>query len=344
METYKSKRIFEYDLMRVLFSLMVLGIHILAKIRGLAKPYNTTWYFVNIITNFFMICNPLFFMLSGKFSLHKTFEKKEDYRKYYKSKFIGIFVPFMITSIIVYILSNFKEKSIVDFIKRFLNDDIEGTYWFVYSLIGMITISPFLSKMIYNMSLADKKIFFWMSTIIVGIITSLSILKIKSAFTLTIFGIFYWNLYYIIGAFIEEIFNDKKSRILIICIGFITFIIQFLLERFYNSGYRLYNPSPILTFEALSLYFIILEFVKIKNNVIKSIISFVAMHTYSFYLLHAFIIKLVFENAKFNLNASPKMNLFYGLISYVITFVLTLILAILLDFILSIPKHIKKIQ
>ena len=77
METYKSKRIFEYDLMRVLFSLMVLGIHILAKIRGLAKPYNTTWYFVNIITNFFMICNPLFLCLAENLACIKPLKKKK---------------------------------------------------------------------------------------------------------------------------------------------------------------------------------------------------------------------------------------------------------------------------
>lgn len=342
METQKSKRIFEYDLMRVIFSSMVLGIHILAKIRGLSKPYNTTWYFVNIITNFFMICNPLFFMLSGKFNLKKNFDKKDAYIKFYKSKFMGIVIPFVVTSILIYILSDYKTKTIVDFVKNFINDNIEGTYWFVYSLIGMITISPFLTKMISNMNLTDKKILFWMSTIIVGIITTLSIVKVKSAFTLTLFGVFYWNLYYIIGAFIEEIFSTKKSRRIMICIGIIAFIIQFLIERFYESGYRLYNPSPILTFEAISIYFIILEFIKIKNNVIRMIISFIAKHTYSFYLLHAFVIKLVFEYAKFSLNVNPKINLLYGLISYIITFIITLLLAILLDFILGIPKYVQK--
>ena len=127
-----------------------------------------------------------------------------------------------------------------------------------------------------------------------------------------------------------------------ICIGIIAFIIQFLIERFYESGYRLYNPSPILTFEAISIYFIILEFIKIKNNVIRMIISFIAKHTYSFYLLHAFVIKLVFEYAKFSLNVNPKINLLYGLISYIITFIITLLLAILLDFILGIPKYVQK--
>ena len=40
MKENKKKRIFEYDLMRVVFSLMVLGIHILAKVRGFSKEYN----------------------------------------------------------------------------------------------------------------------------------------------------------------------------------------------------------------------------------------------------------------------------------------------------------------
>ena len=339
MEKTKSERIFEYDLMRVLFSLMVLGIHILAKVRGFSKEYNTTWHIVNIVTNFLMICNPLFFILSGKFNLNKKFDCNEDYKEYYKSKVVNIIVPFVIISIIVYIIFNYNNMSLIEFFKKFVSGDIEGTYWFIYSLIGMLIYSPFFSKMVNNMNKTDKKIFFWISILISGIIVTLSIFNIKSAIGLTTFGILYWNFYYVLGSFIEEIFETKRSRKIMIMLGLTSFIIQFLLERFYNSGYRLYDPSPILTFEAIGLYFIILEFVKIKSSAIRKGITFLASYTYIFYLCHNSIIKLLFKYLELNLNTDTKMNLIYGIITYVIAYIITMFCSIVFKYMQGVLKR-----
>ena len=193
-----KKRIFEYDLMRVILSMMVLGIHILTKVKGLSKEYNTTWVVVNIFTNFFMISNPLFFILSGKFSLNKEFETSKDYKRFYKNKMITIIIPFIIASIIIYIVFN-ENKSIQNFIKKFVGGDIEGTYWFIYTLIGMMIFSPFLSKMIKNMNLTDKKIFLGLGTICSGFVVVMEMFRIKSAVAFTTFGIICWHFYYLLG-------------------------------------------------------------------------------------------------------------------------------------------------
>ena len=280
-----------------------------------------------------MISNALFFMLSGKFNLRKKFESKEDYKKYYKSKIINIIIPFLIISALIYIALSYKDMSFIDFLKKFIEGKIQGTYWFIYSLIGMLAISPFFSKMLNNMNKTDKKIFFWLSMALSGIVVALSIFKINSAITFNIFGILYWNFYYLLGSFVEEIFETKRERKIAITLGVIDFIIQFLLERFYKSGYRLYNPSPILTFEAIGLYFIILDFIKIKNTKVKKYISYIAKHTYIFYLLHAFVIMKTFELFNFNLKESSKMNFAYGLLAYVVSFIVTLVFAIIIRFI-----------
>ena len=43
-----NERVFKYDFMRIVFMLMVLGIHVLSMIRQFMFPYNTTWYIVTI--------------------------------------------------------------------------------------------------------------------------------------------------------------------------------------------------------------------------------------------------------------------------------------------------------
>lgn len=333
-----KKRIFEYDLMRVIFMLMVLGIHILTKIKTFSSEFNTTWTIVNIFTNFFMICNPLFFMLSGKFNLNKEFNNKTDYKKYFKNKIISIIIPFLLSSIIIYILLNHNGMNIKDFFKKFIGGTIEGTYWFVYMLLGIILLSPFFSKMIKNMSVLDKKVFFALVLGITTILTTLLAMGIKTAVNFAAFGIISWNFYYILGYFVEDIFKSSKSRKIMIVMGFIAFVIQFLIERFYKSAYRLYDPSPILTLEAIGLYLLILDYIKIKNEIIKKIVSFIAKYSYIFYLFHNTVIYYVFKYIKFDLNISSEMNLVYGIVTFLITFIITIVCSIIFKYIFDISK------
>ncbi len=336
MEEIKNKkRIFEYDLMRVIFMLMVLGIHVLTKITNFSEEYNTVWTIVNILTNFFMICNPLFFMLSGKFNLNKEFSSKEDYKKYYKSKVINIFIPFLLVSIIVYCIFNYDIMTIKDFFEQFIGGTIEGTYWFIYTLLGIMILSPFFSKMVKNMSLYDKKIFFWIACGIMSILTILLATGKNTAIKFATFGIISWNFYYLVGSFIEEIFSTHKSRKTMIFIGFVAFVVQFLIERFYNSSYRLYDPSPVLTFEAIGLYFLVLEFVKIKSGVLKKIISFIAKYSYIFYLFHSVVIQGVFKVFRFDLNVNFARNMLYGIIAYIVTFVIAMMCSIVFKYIID---------
>ena len=267
-----------------------------------------------ICTNFFMICNPLFFMLSGKFNLNKEFNSLEDYKKYYKSKIITIFIPFFIVSIIIYFLNNYNNLSIIDFFEKFTYSSIEGTYWFIYNLIGIIIITPFLSKMIKNMNLLDKKIYFYFVIVITSFITVILALGKKTIINFATFGIISWIFYYLLGYFVEDVFKSSKSRKIIICIGLLAFVLQLIIERFFKSAYRIYDPSPILTLEAVSLYFLILNYIKIKNEGIKKIILLIAKYSYIFYLFHNTIIDYTFKFIKFNLNMSSKMNMVYGVI------------------------------
>ena len=165
MESKKEERIFQYDLMRVVFMLMVLGVHVLSCIKQFMEPYNTAWYAITIATDLFMIGNPLFFMLSGKFNLNKNFSEKEDYKKFYVKRVKSIILPFIIVSILVYIINN-TNLSVVDYLQKMLAGKISGTYWFIYYLIGILILSPFFSKLLKNLSLWEKKLFL---LIVVGI-------------------------------------------------------------------------------------------------------------------------------------------------------------------------------
>lgn len=329
MENKKEGRIFQYDLMRFLFMLMVLGVHVLSVSKQFSEEYNTTWIITTIFTDLFLICNPLFFMLSGRFNLKKEFNTKEDYKKFYIKRIATLLVPFLIFSIVIYIYRNFDNLSIIDFAKGLLAGNIEGTYWFVYTLLGIMIFSPFFSKMLKNMNLFEKKLFFIISFCVNTFITVFAVFKIPNIITFEIVGLVHWNFYYLMGEYIEEIFSTRKSRKIIMLIGLLTFALQFILRCTIDSGYRLSNPSPLLTLQALALYFLVLEFVKVKNEKVKNVISYFSKYSYIFYLLHMTVINFV-DNF-FNMHINAGLNLVFALCIFIISFIITMCIAIVAE-------------
>lgn len=329
MENKKEGRIFQYDLMRFLFMLMVLGVHVLSVSKQFSEEYNTTWIITTIFTDLFLICNPLFFMLSGRFNLKKEFNTKEDYKKFYIKRIATLLVPFLIFSIVIYIYRNFDNLSIIDFAKGLLAGNIEGTYWFVYTLLGIMIFSPFFSKMLKNMNLFEKKLFFIISFCVNTFITVFAVFKIPNIITFEIVGLVHWNFYYLMGEYIEEIFSTRKSRKIIMLIGLLTFALQFILRCTINTGYRLSDPNPLLTLQALALYFFVLEFVKIKNEKVKNVISYFSKYSYIFYLLHMTVIHFV--NNFFNMYINAGLNAVFALCIFIISFIITMCIAIVAE-------------
>lgn len=338
-----EKRIFKYDLMRVTFMLMVLATHTLNIFRTFTTPYNTTWTVHRILSDILMVCNPLFFMLSGKFNLNKDFKEDSDYKKFYFRKLISILLPFFIISIIIYIIRFYDSLSVKKFVSMFLANEIEGVFWFVYSLIGILVFSPFFSKMMKNMNSYEKKLFLLLIFTVNSIVTVLALLKVKSFFKLYVFGIVSWHMYYFAGYIVEDVFKTKKSRSIVMIGAIIAFVIQFLIRRFMdNSGYKLTNPFPLLTIETFGVYFFILEFVNIKKLKLQKIITYISKYSYVFYLLHMFVLRHVFK--LFDLSVSSLHNAILAIPIFLIAFFVTLILSIVLSKFIFYPLQNKLVS
>ena len=319
----ENKRIFKYDFLRVVFMCMVLLLHISCKINYFSKPYNVSWYAFNITRYFLLICNPLFFMLSGKFNLNKKFEKKEDYINYYKNKFLTIVLPFILISFLVYMV-DYKSISIYKFVLMFLSDSINYSYWFIYTLIWLLFFSPFFAKIMQNMTKEDKKIFFIICCIADVFVTILTFSNIKNAIGRN--AMLSWQFYYLLGYFIDEIFDDPKQYKFIYAFGILAFVVQCLLGRLTNIPLRSYNmltnPSIILTLEACTLYIFLSNHCNFKNNSVKKSISFIAKYSYVFYLLHAPVLNIVIR--KFNVRVNPINNICIAITVFIIIFVFCL--------------------
>lgn len=83
------------------------------------------------------LCNPLFFMISGRFNLCKSFKDKKGIIKFYKNKIFQIVIPWLFYSIILYYiilyvwelsseqnLHNDMKILIIGFLKKFVSNNI----------------------------------------------------------------------------------------------------------------------------------------------------------------------------------------------------------------------------
>ena len=51
-EEQEKERNIKYDILRVIFMLMVLAVHVVTRVATFSKEYNTTWYVKTILEDF----------------------------------------------------------------------------------------------------------------------------------------------------------------------------------------------------------------------------------------------------------------------------------------------------
>ena len=320
-----ENHIFKYDFIRIIFMLMTLGVHIIAYTVKINR-IDFNYYVTIALDSFFLICNPLFFMLSGKLNLSKKFEKKEDYINYYKKKFVTIFIPFFIISFIIYLFL-YKNIHIGTFLKYFMANKIETneTFWFVYTLIGILLLSPFFSKMLQSMNYNEKKYFLIICTIINFLITFFNFFNITTTINLSAVGIVGWHFYYFAGYLIDDLFKAKEQRYKLYVLGIFAFILENLIKVTIKHYYRLTDPCLLLTLQAFALYIFIINIREIKNIKVKKIITYISKHTYVFYLLHMVILESITKHINI------YNNMLYSLLLYIFIFIITMLLSIIIQ-------------
>lgn len=100
-------------------------------------------------------CNGIFYMISGRFNLSKTFQGSSDYKIYYERKMVSILFPYVFVTGLLNlwnIYNNHAWNGIVPWIKTsyesFMYTNASIHLWFMYPLIGMLISAPFLQGII----------------------------------------------------------------------------------------------------------------------------------------------------------------------------------------------------
>lgn len=120
--------------------------------------YSSKWIHAVTIQAFNIFAVPIFFMISGANLL--GYRERYSTKKFFTKRFSKIGIALLGGSIVCYLVFALfpqyffaadqiaQSASIKDFIKRFLTNQINDIYWFLYSIIYLYMLTPILSRIV----------------------------------------------------------------------------------------------------------------------------------------------------------------------------------------------------
>ena len=284
-----------YEWLRAIAMLLVIMVHIPV------KPFAGNAWFSNAFESVLLVCNYLFFMLSGQLNLSKRFETREDIVRFYKSRLIGVLVPFAVgTAVLVgWNLAAsgapVTVRSALGALARAFLSEQAGTHlWFMYYLMGFLLSTPFLARMLQGLDDAMLKV-------LMGVALGWNFVSVYLAedlgihfgFTGWILGV--WTIAYVAGYACPRLVNDRNRRWLYAA-GLAGLAVT-VLGRTLIPGHYLYanDLSPAYTLFGMAAYVFLIRHPKTIPNAVQKTARVLARESFLVYILHVRVIARITE-------------------------------------------------
>lgn len=243
------------------------------------------------------ICNvavPLFLAISGFFIGQKNFDNNSQTFKFWRRQIPKVYVPTLFWSIPYLALAVFHQQSLLKNILVFLLCGY-SIYYFIALIIQCYLLLPFIQKKMLNYAMGG--VILILSLICVAVISYTSITR----FPLIVFAgpVIVWLIFFWIGVFLSR--SERNYKIGWIFVGvFISFALMLIETKFRHEatggGYGIKPSSFIFSFLMILLLFSKrIEHKYVKDNVINKALIVVGDYSFSIYLIHCFVITIVFH-------------------------------------------------
>lgn len=282
--------------LRVLATLSVILLH--ASSGGIFsyKTIPHTWYWICDITNSFgFFAVPCFVMLSGYLLLGRY---DGNLLGFLQKRFTRVWLPFTLwigIYLAYFIFYEHHPSSLSSCLQKYLGGDVLfGHLWFVYMILGMYLLTPFLSKWLTVASQHEIYFFLFLSFISVAIfplITRLTGFKIK--FDLQNFGgyIGYYIAGYVLGNANTAAYKKYYPVVFIslwLFSAFGNYYETITHEGKYQGNFYGYL-TPNIILESIAIFLTFKHFFNVP--ILPKIISVFDTHSYGIYLAHALILR-----------------------------------------------------
>ena len=336
-----NKRIFYLDFLRSFAIIMVVILHSISEYIVRADLFDTTSWYVDLFLNAFSRTGvPIFFMISGCLILSS--DATADFVKFYKKRIIHLTVPLVFWNIAYFIIKcalgqmNFNVSLLL---ADLINCGTEYHLWYLYTLIGIYLIAPFLKMIIDRCSM---KQLVWLLVLMLFCTTIRPFVN-----TVTPDGVYIYlfeplfNGYiacFLLGYILSRIECTRKTVALFSAIGVLGLVSSVLLNHFNSSSAGIdlvANSGYGLSHYAFAAgVFIFSKFVFEKMTPLEKCVSCISKCSFGIYLIHASVISIV--KKYFMIDASP-------VISSAFIFTVSFTVSFLTSFVLGRIKYVKKI-
>lgn len=310
------------DVVRVIAVISVLSVHFFLNTNYYnTSPYSFSMDIQGIIRNFFMICVPLFLLITGYLN------NKLEYNKSFFKSLFDILIIWFFYSIIEYFTLNImngdiNNLNIKDLLFSITSFKACGYSWYIEMYIGLYLFSPLLNNA-YNSFNKKNRLYLLLITISVIIVPNF----INNIFEKVIHLPNWWNsiypiAYYICGKYIA----DKKPKI-----NKNTLFILLILTQILTYSYKyitIIDYNSLTTFVSATIIFLIFYNIELKNKFLKSIIKYISVISLDIYLASSLIDKImypIFNNIMNDMNIGQNNVILYAPIILGITFTLSII-------------------
>lgn len=244
-----------YDLLRVVAMCLVIGVHVINNYMPVKMTLAGSAETVrSVLFALFMVCNPLFIMVSGRFNL--TFDAGRlgstrsagrlpgsgsdaragggagqadpsslaPYVRYYYKRFVSLIVPYLLYAggmgFVAYLVID--HRSVGGAVSGTLFDLFSGyddsVYWFVFMLAGFVLATPFLAAMMRAIGRSGA----WLLIGLAAAVAAAEQICNLAGYPLTFLQSFPWRgllVYYLLGFVLEYYPAVRAYTARRVCVG-----------------------------------------------------------------------------------------------------------------------------
>ena len=279
-----------FDTLRGIAILMVVAIHTF-----IACEFDNFQSICAIsMREIFNVAVPLFLAISGFFIGRKKFESNYQIITFWKKQIPKVYIPTLFWSVPYLTLAVYHQQSLLQNILVFVLCGY-SIYYFIALIIQCYLLLPFIQKKMLNYEMGG--VILGLSLICVAVISYTSITR----FPLIVFAgpVIVWLIFFWIGVFLSR--SERNYKIGWIFVGvLISFALMLIETKFRHEatggGYGI-KPSSFI-FSCLMILLLFskrIEHKYVKDKVINKALIVVGDYSFSIYLIHCFVITIVFH-------------------------------------------------
>lgn len=234
----------------------------------------------------------VFVIISGYFLLNTS----DDISLFWRKRIKTLIIPLVVYKIILLVLYNVTVKQTLatglnkDFIIEIWTGKQSGHLWFVYSLLGLYIITPYLRKMLIGLKTSQIVMLLSVIFFFTSVNPMLAYFGIDTTIEMPLKSVMLF--YYIMGYLLSKISLSTRSFCILTIMEIINILSMVIVFRNIIWMQSTLYEASISMIISVIFFFEIFKRIRI-HGCIKKCILFLSGRTYSIYIVHLFVLQQV---------------------------------------------------